>query len=399
MTKQDVLFLLNADEIGSDAEKKLERILKSYRDEDVSAVVCDYAKNKDVSLSILFIPSYFETKLESIRMKEKLEEMQKKMPAENETAKALDVLSSALVETMRQTKGDDLLKAMKEDLDAYAKEKYHVTQKPIEFINVANGRKAEGIVHEEFENIIDDLSCGFNVMMIGPAGSGKNVLAKQIADFLGWEYFQANAVQYTYNLDGFIDANGKYQRTEFYKACKTASEGKDVLFLFDEIDGSNAEVLVRFNDALSSFKLEFPTEVIDFKDHMHFMAAANTFGTGASFEYVGRNQLDAATLDRWANVEINYDPRVEEIICPDNPELLEFYRAFRNSVVKNHLLHIVSYRGLERCYKKFLKVENRTAKNLRKCLTKNMEPNDLSMIVRDLPRSIYKDMVEELINA
>tara|TARA_R110000824_G_scaffold75947_7_gene192594 strand:- start:2107 stop:2532 length:426 start_codon:yes stop_codon:yes gene_type:complete len=38
---------------------------------------------------------------------------------------------------------------------------------------------------------------------------------------------------------------------------------------------------------------------------------ANTYGQGANATYVGRNQLDAATLDRFAVVEYDYDERWE----------------------------------------------------------------------------------------
>jgi hypothetical protein len=42
---------------------------------------------------------------------------------------------------------------------------------------------------------------------------------------------------------------------------------------------------------------------------------ANTYGQGANATYVGRNQLDAATLDRFAVVEYDYDEAWEGKIC------------------------------------------------------------------------------------
>jgi hypothetical protein len=46
-------------------------------------------------------------------------------------------------------------------------------------------------------------------------------------------------------------------------------------------------------------------------------AAANTYGTGADALYVGRNQLDAATLDRFYVVEMDYDRKLEAKLAPE----------------------------------------------------------------------------------
>lgn len=393
MTKQEFLLNLGVDKIPVDSEAKLERILRAFNDAEIQDVISTYNR-REMSLSDFIRESYFSAKIGEIKAQRQIDELKAKMPKENETAKSLDILGTALVEAMKQTKGQELIEFAKE----FIKSEYGITEKKVVLVNAANGKRLEGIHHEKFQRVANYINCGFNVMLVGPAGTGKNVLCKQVAEFLGYEYFQANAVQQTYQLDGFIDANGTYQDTEFYKACKSASEGKDVLFVFDEIDGSNAEVMVRFNDALSSYKLEFPVETLDFRGHMHFVSCANTWGTGASFEYVGRNQLDAATLNRWVNVEIDYSPAVEEAICDDS-ELLEFCRAFRNAIRRNNIQHIVSYRDIERLSTMF-KVEGmKDAETLKECLTKNLEANDLSMIVRELPNGQYRKMVEELINA
>jgi cobaltochelatase CobS len=41
---------------------------------------------------------------------------------------------------------------------------------------------------------------------------------------------------------------------------------------------------------------------------------ANTFGVAGSFSYVGRNQLDAATLGRFRPIWVDYDPKVERAV-------------------------------------------------------------------------------------
>jgi hypothetical protein len=45
------------------------------------------------------------------------------------------------------------------------------------------------------------------------------------------------------------------------------------------------------------------------------MAATNTFGLGADAMYAGRNQLDAATLDRFYVVRVDYDENLDRQLC------------------------------------------------------------------------------------
>jgi cobaltochelatase CobS len=45
------------------------------------------------------------------------------------------------------------------------------------------------------------------------------------------------------------------------------------------------------------------------------LAGANTYGTGASRIYNGRNQLDGAFLNRWLTASIDYDTELERTLC------------------------------------------------------------------------------------
>ena len=75
------------------------------------------------------------------------------------------------------------------------------------------------------------------------------------------------------------------------------------VFLFDEIDAADANVLLVVNSALANGRMSVPSRHDQpvAKKHSEFVciAAANTFGRGADRVYVGRNELDEATLDRF----------------------------------------------------------------------------------------------------
>lgn len=199
----------------------------------------------------------------------------------------------------------------------------------------------EGIVHhEKYETIKMCLISGIPVYLAGPAGSGKNHTVEQIADELGWEFYFSNSVQQEYKLTGFIDAGGKYHETEFYKAC---TSDKDCVFFLDEMDASIPEVLVLLNAAIANGYFEFPNGRVEL-EHVHFVAAGNTVGSGADEMYTGRMVLDQATLDRFAIIEFDYSLRIEMAISKGNTDLVNFVRQLREEANKKGIRATFSYR-------------------------------------------------------
>jgi len=175
--------------------------------------------------------------------------------------------------------------------------------------------RVTGLQHKQTPEVLGWLVAGVNVWLAGPAGSGKTTMAENCAKALGLEFYATGAVQNEYKLTGFIDAEGRTVRTAFREAFEHGG-----LFLWDEIDASSANALVAFNQALANDAFPFPDAMV--KKHPDFIAvgAANTFGGGATVEYAGRNRIDAATLDRFAQVEIDYDEVLEaELAHQINP--------------------------------------------------------------------------------
>lgn len=206
-------------------------------------------------------------------------------------------------------------------------------------------KKIKGLVSQEFDEVLAWV-VNFNaVMLTGPAGTGKGTMARQVAEALEADFFEVNAVQNAYELTGFVDANSYYVETPFYRACKNAADGNPTVFLFDEIDCSVPEVLKIFNEALSSYEFTFPNgELLEFPE-MRIICAANTYGTGADMQYCG-NQLDASTLDRFAMIEVGYDPKIDLAVANGDGELVEFIHKVRT--VTETMKIIVSYRSIKR---------------------------------------------------
>ena len=103
-------------------------------------------------------------------------------------------------------------------IEKYISETYGLLPKTIEVKTETETKKVMGSTHHEFETILKLVAADIPVFLTGPAGCGKNVICKQIAEALGKEFYFSNAVTQEYKITGFIDANGKYQETQFYKA-------------------------------------------------------------------------------------------------------------------------------------------------------------------------------------
>lgn len=231
-----------------------------------------------------------------------------------------------------------------------SKIKNELEGKNIEVPKIIPQVKSDEVRHERYEEIKMCLECNIPIYLAGPAGSGKNYTVEQIAKELGWNFYFSNSVQQEYKLTGFIDAGGKFHETEFYKACV---DGNDCVFFLDEMDASIPEVLVLLNAAIANGYFEFPNGKVTL-NHVHFVAAGNTVGSGADDMYTGRMVLDQATLDRFAIIEFDYDMNVEMMLAKNNIELVKFIRQLREEANKNGVRATFSYR----CIAMVTKLEN-----------------------------------------
>lgn len=162
--------------------------------------------------------------------------------------------------------------------------------------------------HYKFPKILESVDVGLYPALIGPAGSGKTTLCKQIAEALSLKYYLQNAVSGTHELSGYMDAYGKYNSTAFRAAFERGG-----LILIDEVDTSDAGALKWINAALANGYAMFPDKEEPVYRHADFriVISANTFGNGADRVYVGANQLDASTLDRFVFFDFDYDTKLE----------------------------------------------------------------------------------------
>lgn len=208
--------------------------------------------------------------------------------------------------------------------------------------------KTDSVLDPNFENILKLVAAHENVYLYGPAGSGKNTIAEQIAEALGVEFYYQNTLVTKFDVSGYKNAQGEYEETPFYKAWKNGG-----LFFADELDNSTAEAIIALNAALANGYYTFPNsgEKVAKNPDFYCIAAGNTNGQGATEEYCGRYQMDESSRDRFAFIEIGYNKKVEESICNGHLDILEFVRDLRSVTKSLQIKLICGYRAISRLAK------------------------------------------------
>ena len=207
----------------------------------------------------------------------------------------------------------------------------------------------EGDTHRQLGDVITNVLAGEHVMMVGPAGTGKSTIAEQTADALGLAYYSISLSPQTpaSQILGYMQAEGEYVRTLFREAYEHGG-----LFHFDEIDNAHPSVLAVINAALANGAMAFPDGMIKRHDDFRVVASANTYGRGANRAYVGRQAIDAATLDRFTIETIEIDEALEDALCRSTgleseqvDRVLQFVRKLRRNAEKKNLNVILSPRA------------------------------------------------------
>lgn len=206
-------------------------------------------------------------------------------------------------------------------------------------------RKVNGRTHEKFHKLLNAMQSSFPTMLVGPAGTGKTYAAEQVAKAfkLNFEAMSVGAQTSKSDILGFMSANNNYVGTGFRRAFEFGG-----VFLMDEIDAGNANVLVVMNAALSGSQCAFPDKMVDKHKDFKFIGTANTYGTGASRQYVGRTQLDAATLDRFITIDWTVDEVLEASMIDGYKHGKKWHKtvkAIRKEVTKRDFRVIISPRA------------------------------------------------------
>ena len=246
----------------------------------------------------------------------------------------------------------------------------------------------ECVLPKEFQTLIELAAQRKNILMVGPAGCGKTYLAEKVAEALQLDFSSQSctAGMSESQLTGWLlptADNGKFEyvRSEFVRIYESGG-----VFLFDEMDGSDPNVLIFINQALANSKFYLPQrkEKPLVKKHRDFIAigSANTWGNGADGVYHARNALDGSTIDRFkiGTVPISYDKEVEKNISDET--VLNWAYSVRSIINRNDLRKIMSTRNIIDATE-MLKHQNWTISKIAKAYFADWSPEEVMLVKRE----------------
>ena len=224
------------------------------------------------------------------------------------------------------------------------------TKPTVKHVTLTGGevRKVEGRTHFMFDKVLRVVDAGMSPWITGTAGVGKTMLAEQIATALGLEYSPESFCSQSSKAEikGYKDGHGLYQSVDFRKRFEDGG-----VYLLDEIDAANPNILLTLNSALSNGWMMFPDGKVKRHEKFVAIASANTYGNGATAEYVGRQVIDGSTLNRFVKIDMPIDEVMEAGIVGDLSRdgdagrvWLEIVRRARVNVAHHGLKVIISPR-------------------------------------------------------
>ena len=204
----------------------------------------------------------------------------------------------------------------------------------VEFVSSApfrlEGMYLDPVVSKKLQVL---LQSGLNILLDGPQGCGKTVLARAIADALGMVFVFFNCGAVVEASDFFVSIQVRasesgapvtdFIKTDVLEALEQAAEHPDRKYLvfLDELNRCQESARNALMPALDATRRVYhPIEntFIPIPDNVQFIAAVNR-----GREFTGTYGIDAAQLDRFAPLQMDYPPPKAEvdILARRHPEL------------------------------------------------------------------------------
>lgn len=157
---------------------------------------------------------------------------------------------------------------------------------------------------------------------------------------------------------------------------------KPSIILLDEFTALDPAVAQICNAALANDEIETTTGTVYRDPNCIIVATSNTYGGGASRQYVANNQLDASTIDRFIGgiIEVNYS---EEYESQYDSEVVSYVHSLRGIIKEYDLRRIASTRMVQAG----TALKKNYVKNWKQQLIVNWADNE-KKIVQDLVLSV-----------
>lgn len=177
----------------------------------------------------------------------------------------------------------------------------------------------EGFYFPDFlDSLVNRIKAKRNVLLTGPAGSGKSEMISKLSDYYGQTVIRINfstGITPSDLIGRFVVKNGE---TVFAYGFIPLAMEKGFWVILDEIDYAQPEHLSCLQAVLEGNPLvltQSEGEIIHPHPEFRLFATANTKGRGDTTEsYNGTSFLNMAFLDRWSMFEMDYSKKEKNII-------------------------------------------------------------------------------------
>lgn len=267
--------------------------------------------------------------------------------------------------------------------------------------------------HNKTVTLKSNLIQGLDTYIYGPTGSGKTTGVLELASLMNIKAYKMliSSQMTVASLLGYMDAVGKFVPGIVYEPYTNGG-----ILILDEIDNGNSNTTTVVNGLIDSC-IYFPNGMQNRNEKFILVATANTIGQGANTQYIGRNKLDQALLNRFVFLEWDYDRELErEIISnllreynDNNSEenrkdisylsslILQDIESLRKAINELNINLIISTRNIIQITKMFLgkKEHNRTLTELQdSCIFRGL-PSELKEKILEKAKNLKQDYFKD----
>lgn len=244
----------------------------------------------------------------------------------------------------------------------------------------------DNLITDDYESeLLSLIKAGVkNIWLVGPAGCGKTTITKNVSKKLdvGLHVISCGLGTSASEFIGYkYPARETTAFAEFY--------ARPSIILLDEFTALDPAVAQISNSALANGFIMTTNGKVERHPDCIIVATSNTFGQGASRQYVANNQLDASTIDRFVGgiLEMNYSETFEKQY---DSEVYTFVKKVRLVITNNALRRVASTRMLQEGCK--LKANNLS--NWKYRLVTNWTKSELDLLRNDSDQKKFIDIKE-----
>jgi len=187
-------------------------------------------------------------------------------------------------------------------------------------------KKLKAVLPNIWPKLMDLATTRSNIFLAGPTQCGKTYTTEILADALSLRY---SALSCSEGMDegifqGRLLPIGENNQFSYVPSMFVDFYENGGVFLLDEFCASDSNLGVFINNALGNdqFYLPIRHENPLVKKHKDFIciAADNTIGHGGDDMYVGRNQMDASTMERFRTgfLVMDYSAKIEKSLAHED---------------------------------------------------------------------------------